>query len=128
MGFEGEEFMWSNHREHPHTVRARLDRACCTTDWMEIYPEAQVKNMAIGGSDHCILDISLEPEENRGLTRRSKCFRFEAAWLREPSCEEAIRTGWKLTESQKDAMTIHNRIQHVRIQLLQWERLEFGNI
>ncbi|KAL0427273.1 UNVERIFIED_CONTAM: hypothetical protein Slati_2902100 [Sesamum latifolium] len=128
MGSEGERFTWSNHREHPHTVQAHLDRACCTTDWMELFPQAIVQNLTIGGSDHCILQINLDAKDNQCKPRRAKQFRFEAAWLRDASCEEAIRIGWTSLGTKGEALTIHSRINHARINLLQWEKHEFGHI
>ncbi|KAL9170488.1 hypothetical protein ABFS82_04G147800 [Erythranthe guttata] len=39
LGFEGEQFTWCNNREAPHTIRSRLDRVCCSTDWVARFPE-----------------------------------------------------------------------------------------
>ncbi|KAL0445552.1 UNVERIFIED_CONTAM: hypothetical protein Slati_1683100 [Sesamum latifolium] len=67
MGFEGDKFTWSNHREHPHTVRARLDRACCTTNWMSLFLHAQVKSVAIGGQITVSFIFILILAENKDL-------------------------------------------------------------
>ncbi|KAL0303027.1 UNVERIFIED_CONTAM: hypothetical protein Sradi_6170800 [Sesamum radiatum] len=120
MGAEGEMFTWSNRRELPQTVRARLDRACCTTAWMAAFPRARATNLMIGGSDHCIVQISLDQMGIQGSHRRPKRFRFEAAWLREPSCEEVIQAGWKSVAGSEDVGGVSARIRSVRVHLLQW--------
>ncbi|KAL0402013.1 UNVERIFIED_CONTAM: hypothetical protein Slati_4231200 [Sesamum latifolium] len=41
IGFEGNIFTWSNHREAPHTVRVHLDPACSSPRWASLFPCAK---------------------------------------------------------------------------------------
>ncbi|KAL0356018.1 UNVERIFIED_CONTAM: Retrovirus-related Pol polyprotein from type-1 retrotransposable element R2 [Sesamum radiatum] len=95
---------------------------------MAAFPRARATNLMIGGSDHCIVQISLDQMGIQGSHRRPKRFRFEAAWLREPSCEEVIQAGWKSVAGSEDVGGVSARIRSVRVHLLQWERREFGNV
>ncbi|KAL0442468.1 UNVERIFIED_CONTAM: putative mitochondrial protein [Sesamum latifolium] len=68
LGFQGSAFTWCNNQQEPYTVRERLDRACANDAWTQAFPE----------------DFS-------GSRKR---FRFEAAWLHEPNCEDIITKAW----------------------------------
>ena len=38
LGFLGNQFTWNNGREGDAYVQQRLDRACATPKWREIFP------------------------------------------------------------------------------------------
>ncbi|KAL0408409.1 UNVERIFIED_CONTAM: hypothetical protein Sradi_1775300 [Sesamum radiatum] len=115
MGAEGEMFTWSNRRTTANRSSSS-DRACCTTAWMVAFPRARATNLVIGGSDHCIVQISLDQMGIQGSNRRPKRFRFEAAWLREPSCEE-----WE----RREFGNVRSRIRQLEDRILS---LDKGNL
>lgn len=76
LGFEGHQFTWSNGREHPHTVRCRLDRVCVNGEASAHYPTAYVTNLEQPGSDHLPILLRLVRFEHEGSGRRCRPFRF----------------------------------------------------
>ncbi|KAL0433047.1 UNVERIFIED_CONTAM: hypothetical protein Slati_2639000 [Sesamum latifolium] len=83
LGFEGNIFTWSNHREFPNTIRARLDRAVSDSRWAHLFPTATVSHEEVDCSDHAAVWVHLRPEHN--CSRKQRWFRFEAAlWLGGP--------------------------------------------
>ncbi|KAL0367756.1 UNVERIFIED_CONTAM: hypothetical protein Sradi_3665700 [Sesamum radiatum] len=69
LGYTGEKFTWWNRREHPHTVRERLDRACANSAWKSKFPIACVTHLPLIYSDHC--PMLLETEQG-GLSNPQK--------------------------------------------------------
>lgn len=72
LGFEGFQYTWSNGREHPHTVRCRLDRVCADAEAILCYPTAYVTHLEYSGSDHLPLLLKLERAAQMGSGRRSR--------------------------------------------------------
>ena len=42
LGFMGNQFTWNNGHESDAYVQQRLDRACASVEWREIFPQAQL--------------------------------------------------------------------------------------
>ncbi|KAL0428181.1 UNVERIFIED_CONTAM: hypothetical protein Slati_2992900 [Sesamum latifolium] len=74
MEFEGPKFIWRNHREHPHTVRARLDRACENYKWRTLYPNVRVTHLPLVHSDDRPILIELQPRSQEETERPEKQF------------------------------------------------------
>ncbi|KAL0416512.1 UNVERIFIED_CONTAM: hypothetical protein Slati_3483100 [Sesamum latifolium] len=94
LGFQGPAFTWCSNQQAPHTVHERLDRACANTAWSQTFREACIRHLESPYSDHSPLLIELHPVVQINLSGSRKCFRFEAAWLQEPTCETIISTTW----------------------------------
>ncbi|KAL0413099.1 UNVERIFIED_CONTAM: hypothetical protein Sradi_1511600 [Sesamum radiatum] len=45
LGFLGEIFTWSNRHPFPNTVLERLDRACATLNWSQMFSSAHVTHV-----------------------------------------------------------------------------------
>ncbi|KAL0446061.1 UNVERIFIED_CONTAM: hypothetical protein Slati_1734000 [Sesamum latifolium] len=127
MGFKGAPFTWCNNREEPFMVRARLDRACCTKNWADLFPLAAVNNVATSGSDHWMVWVDLEPEAVP-RPRKQQLFRFKAAWTKEKSCTDVIRSSWNPCSTRNIQLDITPCIQECRLSLLDWNKHSFGNI
>ncbi|KAL0448855.1 UNVERIFIED_CONTAM: hypothetical protein Slati_1441900 [Sesamum latifolium] len=69
MGYEGDIFTWCNRREEPHMVRARLDRACYDTNWVDLFPRVNVFHEPLACLDHSAIWLTLDGESRRGLNR-----------------------------------------------------------
>lgn len=82
LGFEGYPFTWSNGREHPHTVRCRLDRVCANPEAFTRFPLAYVKHIDHPGSDHLPILLQLDRATVGREERSRRPFRFEAMWVR----------------------------------------------
>ncbi|KAL0307377.1 UNVERIFIED_CONTAM: putative mitochondrial protein [Sesamum calycinum] len=77
MDYSGNQLTWCNGRETPHTVRGRLDRACCTVNWSLLCPKSHVQHDILAKSDHLVLWISLEQSTAAVKSDRKKSFPFE---------------------------------------------------
>lgn len=93
MVLKGYPFTWVNNQED-NLIEERIDRLFATPHWSRSFPYAVVNHIASLASDHCPIVINCKPPESR---RRSKKrpFRFEAMWLRDPSCESLIKSEWE---------------------------------
>ncbi|GAA0167235.1 hypothetical protein LIER_22212 [Lithospermum erythrorhizon] len=90
LEFSGYAFTWTNNRVHPHTIKARLDRAFTMASWLDIFEGAGVRHLSCNSG--CKEEIagrwSLDLEENKQLKvfngiRRSPSIRFSGArWMR----------------------------------------------
>ena len=52
LGFQGNIFTWNNGRPRDAFVQERLDRACATVEWKEIFLVARVTHLQSFYSDH----------------------------------------------------------------------------
>lgn len=92
MQLEGYQFTWEKCYNSSEWVEVRLDRALVSHSFMNQFVDAKLTNLMISTSDHS--PILLEPFQltrNRGL----KKFRFENAWLRDPTCQKIVQQTWQ---------------------------------
>lgn len=68
LGYEGFPFTWSNGREHPNTIRCRLDRVCADTRGLELFPSAHVTHLEYPGSDHLPILLEFEREVQQAFS------------------------------------------------------------
>ncbi|KAL0454802.1 UNVERIFIED_CONTAM: hypothetical protein Slati_0819400 [Sesamum latifolium] len=122
MGFSGEKFTWCNQRIAPHTVRARLDRACCNSRAMELFPLASVSAEAVSCSDHYPIWVGLEGEISREPAGKKRQFRFETAWASSPDCKDVILQAWNSACAPIQRKSLVEKLRATRIQLSQWDR------
>ena len=52
LGFNGNGFTWRNGRGGDAYVQERLDRACTTTEWRDIFPNSKLYHLQVAYSDH----------------------------------------------------------------------------
>lgn len=45
LGFKGNIFKWNNGRDGLDFVQERLDRACATLEWRELFPYVEVTHI-----------------------------------------------------------------------------------
>ncbi|KAL0399531.1 UNVERIFIED_CONTAM: hypothetical protein Sradi_2296400 [Sesamum radiatum] len=89
----GSPFTWTNRHPHPHTVHERLDRACVSQGWSQLFPDASVTHLHVNCSDHKALLVRLE-DTPIFSSHRSRPWRFEAAWLHSDQCEQIVAKSW----------------------------------
>ncbi|EPS65078.1 hypothetical protein M569_09701, partial [Genlisea aurea] len=126
LGFIGFPYTWSNKRQQPATVRARLDRALSSDSWNILFPNATVRHLSFGGSDHSPILIQKDFQGSLGHVPRSRRFRFEAYWAEIPGCEESIREGWTMVHRRQSPMI--GRLGRTRISLLKWQKRTLGSV
>jgi hypothetical protein len=89
----GWKFTWSNHHTNPTLVR--LDRALCTLDWENLYPNVLLQSIAFEDSDHCPLLLGLND-----IKPGKKRFHFEAFWPKIEGFLGAVEQVWTAVQPQ----------------------------
>ena len=87
LPLHGRKFTWSNQQEVPTLVK--LDRALCSAEWEQLFPNCLLQSEASDGLDHCTLLLGLndiQPSKAR--------FHFEAFWTKLEGFQEAVATAW----------------------------------
>ncbi|KAL0314933.1 UNVERIFIED_CONTAM: putative mitochondrial protein [Sesamum angustifolium] len=129
LGFAGEKFTWSNKREWPHTVQARLDRACASVNWSQRFPHARVVHLPALGSDHAPLildtDSGRQMEYHPGSRR---VWRFEAMWLRKEDCENVVSDAWLPSLDSDHTNSLLSNLERCRLGFIRWSKNSFGQI
>lgn len=83
MSFTGNIFTWENGREGEAFVQERLDRACASLEWHELFLHSRVTQLTISYLDHVPILVNTQVEIN--LTRHSKILkRFKEKWVTHP--------------------------------------------
>ncbi|KAL0453608.1 UNVERIFIED_CONTAM: hypothetical protein Slati_1338900 [Sesamum latifolium] len=90
IGYIGDKFTWSNKREWPHTVYARLDRGCASANWSQRFPHAGVTHLPALGFDHSPLILNTEQSYQTGHSRGRRVWSSKAVWLRVDDCEKVV--------------------------------------
>nr|XP_023887421.1 uncharacterized protein LOC111999528 [Quercus suber] len=125
LGFIGQKYTWCNGRGREQRTKIRLDRMVATEEWMNLFPEARVRHVAMSISDHCLLMLNLKRKQNQ--KRGSKRFFFEAMWTRDERCREIIEGAWEPDWAGAESGIIE-RIKRCQDHLLKWNWNEFGNV
>jgi hypothetical protein len=58
LGFSGNKFTWSNHRQGHVNIRKRLDKNLANKDWVHLFPNFLINIIPASNSDHCPLLLS----------------------------------------------------------------------
>ena len=89
LGYTGNIFTWENGRERGDYVQERLDRACATLAWKELFPYSRVSHFPMSYSDHMPLILNTQMEQHHVRPRRIPRW-FEEKWAIHPNCEAII--------------------------------------
>ncbi|KAL0405608.1 UNVERIFIED_CONTAM: hypothetical protein Slati_3874700 [Sesamum latifolium] len=127
LGYSGDLFTWYNHREAPHMILERLDRACGNNNWRLSFPNTQVSPLESIYSDHTPLLIELAPVQNRS-ERYVRPFRFEAAWTRTVDCEKIISDSWLIPSRTSAQDIFQQKINFCHSKLLAKKKMGCGVI
>lgn len=118
LGFTGPSFTWTRGKDHNTFKGARLDRALCSPEWLEAFPDVIVKHLPKINSDHSPILIELDKRAGGN----TKSFSFQQAWMTHPEFEKVIEENWN-----KESSTMENNLKLAPI-LEAWNREHFGNI
>ncbi|KAL0303975.1 UNVERIFIED_CONTAM: hypothetical protein Sradi_6265600 [Sesamum radiatum] len=120
-GFSGEIFTWSNRHSFPDTVLERLDRACATLSWSQMFSSTQVTHVPMSCSDHQVLLIRLQSA--RSLSKgRFRPWRFEATWLQSEQCEGIVAEGWTALLNRTSPSGLQERVESCKTMLSSWSK------
>ncbi|KAL0430825.1 UNVERIFIED_CONTAM: putative mitochondrial protein [Sesamum radiatum] len=95
------------------------------------YPEVskpRTIHEATAASDHSFVWVELGTTVHMMRPRKIRLFRFEAAWTKEESCAEVIRSGWKPVSKGDPQTNLISCIKECRVSLMDWNKNYFGNI
>jgi hypothetical protein len=77
LGFSGNPYTWSNHRDGRHQIKQRLDRGVASTSWFSLFSSFALHHLPNDSSDHnpLLLDTSM------GQLSLPHPFHFEEFWI-----------------------------------------------
>ncbi|XP_029146874.1 uncharacterized protein [Arachis hypogaea] len=116
----GRRFTWFCKIQRNKEIVKRLDRACCTTEWRLLFPEAFVEVLSRSHSDHCPLLIRCQEVP---IKKGNQPFRFQAAWATHPDYKAIVQKSWDSTD-----FGIHRKLLGVQKASLEFNSTVFGNI
>lgn len=70
-------------------VQERLDRACATLKWCELFPHSRLSHLTTSYSDHVPILLNAQVKNNHNRPRRIPK-RLEEKWAMRPACEDLI--------------------------------------
>lgn len=114
MDMQGHPFTWERGRGTVNWVEIRLDRALVNRAWLDKFHQAKLINLEVTTSDHC--PLLLKPKEEINIVR-TKRFRFENAWLREPMCKKIVEEEW---ERAQPTSSLYDKISSCSTVLSSW--------
>ena len=90
--FKGPKFTWCNRHFKGNLVYARLDRELHNQEWLQFFPQSSLSHIPFGFSNHMALLVKVQITSQMKPTKKHKFFRFEAFWMRDPNCEDIIKS------------------------------------
>ncbi|XP_074307509.1 uncharacterized protein LOC141642567 [Silene latifolia] len=89
--WEGYQFTWDIGQSGEANRQSMIDRAMCTSSWLELFPYAKTIHLTREWSDHAPIKVLLD--RRAAVVEVKRGFKFEQMWIGEEGCEEAIRRG-----------------------------------
>jgi hypothetical protein len=124
LGFNGNKFTWSNHRQGHVNIRERLDRGLANNDWVHLFPNSLINIIPASNSDHCPLLLSTVGT----YQDLPKPFRFEAFWTRDHTSHEVVANTWLMDVPGSPAFSVSRKWKSTKSALKEWNHRHFGRI
>lgn len=126
LGYIRNIFTWDNGHEGADYVQERLDRACATLAWRELFPYSKVSHFPVSYSDHVPIILNTQVKQHH-VWPRSIPRRFEEKWATHPNCEAIIQHAWTTVIPTGSPMFIlFEKIKQCRMALVDWSKVTFG--
>ncbi|KAL8527048.1 hypothetical protein ACS0TY_016057 [Phlomoides rotata] len=128
LGFQGNNYTWSNGREGVDNIQVRLDRALANPLWQLWFPEAGVLHLLRFKSDHAPILLDCEALSKGGVRNpgnREKVFRFEKMWMEHDACGEIVAKAW---DRGNTALNFSDRTLRCEAHLTSWDDKVFGSM
>jgi hypothetical protein len=122
LGFSSNKFNWCNRRWGKGCIRERLDRSIASTEWRVLFPKTVLYHLGAIRSDHAPLLLDTNPCDFFS----PRPFRFEAAWVRDPSCSEVISKSWMKPFAGCPSVKLCKKQNATKSALKAWNRNVFG--
>ncbi|GKV22985.1 hypothetical protein SLEP1_g32779 [Rubroshorea leprosula] len=127
MGFKGPQFTFIR-KMHDTIIKERLDRVLMNPGWSGMFPGAFSHHLLALKSDHAPILVIATKTMNGFQHKRTKLFRFENYWIKDPDCEGKIKDGWKTVERDTNMSRVLSKIASCGSLLMDWSQHKFGNI
>lgn len=98
----GYQYTWERSRGKHNWVAERLDRALASLDWIQLFSDAWVQNVAVSRSDHSLLVVHCSITE----VHRIRPFRFENSWRLNEECRRIVADKWQVAGSVIDKLRL----------------------
>jgi len=124
LGFSGNPYTWSNHRQGLGLIKERLDRSFASSDWIRYFPSFSVSHLAAHNSDHnpLLLNTALP------VPTLPKPFQFEEFWTRDPTCEVVIQEAWSTPIEGSSSYCLSKKLKITKHSIQYWNKHYFGDI
>lgn len=123
MGAKGQNFTWLNNRIGDERVYERLDRVLINSRWRTNYLNAIWINELVIGHDHTPMVILMQREPKR----RRMNYHFEEIWMKNPECEDIIKTAWPERNVRHPNLSVQPKLTNWWRQLIRRSKQKFGN-
>lgn len=104
-------------------MKARLDIALVSADWINRFSSAIVSHVATMTSDHSLLIIDFSPSFNNPAR---KTFKFEPMWVRSIEFRNSISSFWNSSTSAGTSIT--NILRRCAGKISCWNKSSFGGV
>lgn len=124
LGFSGNPYTWSNHRQGCSLIKERLDRGIATNNWIHLFPSFSITHLPAHTSDHNPLLLNTAPP----TSFLPRPFRFEEFWTQDPTCGVVINEAWSKSISGSPAYCLLGKLKYTKQAIKLWNKNHFGNI
>jgi hypothetical protein len=124
LGFLGNPFTWSNHRQGFDLIKEQLDRSIVNSQWIHFFPSYSITHLPAHNSDHnpLLLDTSIP---SPSLPRP---FRFEEFWTHDPTCGIVIEEAWSSIISRSPSYCLAKKLKLTKSTIKYWNKHYFRDI
>ncbi|GER27744.1 DNAse I-like superfamily protein [Striga asiatica] len=115
---QGYQYTWVNNRDNEGYVEERLDKAFGSMGWIADYAGAKVLNLYRSASDHGMLILDSDGQQQKKPRR----FSFDKRWIKMEGCKETIEAAWDRTHFGTPMFILKESIKQTRVALFQWSK------
>ena len=123
MGCSGSKFTWAKGSWGNSAIRRRLDRGIANISWRLAFPRASIAHLRAINSDHAPLLLDTNPKDSFA----HKPFCFEAAWIRDNSCNSIMEKAWNERVTGSAMVKLCKKQAATREALRKWNKEVFGH-
>lgn len=124
IGYQGNDFTWSNNQDGAACIWERLDRVLLNSYALRNLPTVRVEHLhRVIHSDHCPILMHLkQPLPRKGFFRYQKC------WEKHHTFKDFINQSWEGKMHDEPLTNFGLKIKHLRSLLKDWNWNIFGNL
>ncbi|XP_074318255.1 uncharacterized protein LOC141655056 [Silene latifolia] len=121
VSWEGYQFTWDNGQAREANRQCMLDRAMCTSSWLDMFSYARLFHLDREWSDHAPIKLYCDRRDVKGNGRRR--LRFEQIWVGEEGCEDAVGRGVEMGRGN-----LVESLKACAKELQKWKKVNIGKI